>query len=220
MMKGTFCFGDYMLDGINVFRQSAIKIAKDKIIYFDPYKIEKAMHDADIIFITHDHYDHFDVSSIENVRNNNTFIVAPFSLKDNILSIFNSEKVLLVEPNKEYEINGINFSTVPSYNVNSKFHPREKNWVGYLVNIAGYSYYIMGDTDDTFEARNVHPDVLFVPVGGTYTMNSLEAFVFTNYIKPKVAVPIHYKEVIGSEQDAQYFIDNLDSDIEGVILIP
>ena len=209
-----------MLDGVNVFRQSAIKIKKDKIVYFDPFKINEEIHDADIIFVTHDHFDHFDVSSINNIKNDNTFIVVPYSLENSVLSLFDRDKILLVKPNLEYEIDDIRFSTVPSYNINKKFHPKENNWVGYLVNIGGYSYYVMGDTDDTEEARNIHPDVLFIPIGGTYTMNREEALNYTNYVKPKVVVPIHYKEVVGTIEDAQYFINNLNNDIEGVILIP
>lgn len=209
-----------MLDGVNVFRQSAIKIKKDKIVYFDPFKINEEIHDADIIFVTHDHFDHFDVSSINNIKNDNTFIVVPYSLENSVLSLFDRDKILLVKPNLEYEIDDIRFSTVPSYNINKKFHPKENNWVGYLVNIGGYSYYVMGDTDDTEEVRNIHPDVLFIPIGGTYTMNREEALNYTNYVKPKVVVPIHYKEVVGTIEDAQYFINNLNNDIEGVILIP
>ena len=209
-----------MLDGVTVYRQSAIKIIKDKIIYFDPFKINEEMHDADIIFITHDHFDHFDISSINNIKNDNTFIVGPYSLENTLLSIFDRDKILFVEPNLEYEVDGIKFSTIPSYNINKQYHPKDNNWVGYLVNIGGYSYYAMGDTDDTLEARCVHPDVLFVPIGGTYTMNREEACIYTNNIKPKVAIPIHYKEVVGSIDDAQYFINNLDNGIEGVLLIP
>jgi L-ascorbate metabolism protein UlaG (beta-lactamase superfamily) len=207
-----------MLENVTVFCQSAIKISKKKTIYFDPFNIEEEYHDADIIFVTHDHYDHFDVKSIEKVRNNNTYIVVPASLKDSV-DMFDKNHIQIVDPEKAYIVDGISFSTKRAYNVNKKFHPKENNWVGYLVSIDGHSYYAMGDTDDTPEARSVTCDVLFVPIGGIYTMNKEEALNCANTIKPKVCVPIHYGAVVGTERDALYFINNLDKDIEGKTLI-
>ncbi len=207
-----------MLENVTVFCQSAIKISKKKTIYFDPFNIEEEYHDADIIFVTHDHYDHFDVKSIEKVRNNNTYIVVPASLKDSV-DMFDKNHIQIVDPEKAYIVDGISFSTKRAYNVNKKFHPKENNWVGYLVSIDGHSYYAMGDTDDTPEARSVSCDVLFVPIGGTYTMNLEEAIEYTNYIEPKIAVPIHYGSVVGSKLDGELFVDRIDKHIEGVVLI-
>ena len=124
----------------------------------------------------------------------------------------------VAEPDKEYNVLGLNFKTVRAYNNDKPFHPKANDWLGYIVEIDNTSYYAMGDTDDTEDARNTKCDVLFIPVGGTYTMDKYEAVVFTNYIKPKVAVPIHYGDVVGSSADAEYFINNLDPSIEGIIL--
>lgn len=209
-----------MLDNIFVFKQSSIKIVKDKTIYFDPYKIDEEFHDADVIFITHDHYDHFDTDSIKKVMNDTTHIVIPETLLSGVSGLFKTEKIKVVLPLNDYVVDGIIFSTIPSYNINKQFHPKTNNWVGYLVNIDNKTYYIMGDTDDIPEARNVLCDVLFVPIGGTYTMNYKEAVDFTNFIKPKIAVPIHYAEVVGTFDDANSFVNNLDENINGVVLIP
>lgn len=209
-----------MLDNVFVFKQSSIKIVKDKIIYFDPYKMDKEFHDADIIFITHDHYDHFDINSIKKVMSNKTYIVIPETLSNSVSEIFDSEKIKVVLPFNDYVVDDISFSTIPSYNINKQFHPKSNNWLGYLVNIDNKTYYIMGDTDDIPEARNVSCDVLFIPIGGTYTMDYKEAVNFTNYIKPKIAIPIHYAEVVGTFDDAMSFINNLDKNIKGAILIP
>ena len=209
-----------MLDNVFVFKQSSIKIVKDKIIYFDPYKMDKEFHDADIIFITHDHYDHFDINSIKKVMSDKTYIVIPETLSNSVSEIFDSEKIKVVLPLNDYVVDDISFSTIPSYNINKQFHPKSNNWLGYLVNIDNKTYYIMGDTDDIPEARNVSCDVLFIPIGGTYTMDYKEAVNFTNYIKPKIAVPIHYAEVVGTFDDAMSFINNLDKNIKGAILIP
>ena len=207
-----------MLDNVFVFRQSSIKIAKDIIIYFDPFKINEEWHDADIIFITHNHYDHYDVDSIKNVIKNDTLIVVPKSMYDEAFNLFGN-KVMGVLPNMDYSINSVTFKTVRAYNNNKSFHPKENDWLGYVVTIDGYTYYVMGDSDDTSDARCVSCDVLFVPIGGTYTMNRDEAAIFTNFLKPKVAVPIHYGSIVGNMEDGSYFVSKLDSCVKGVILI-
>ncbi len=207
-----------MKDNIEVFCQSTIRISRDLVLYFDPFKIENESFDADIIFITHDHFDHFDIKSILKIKKDDTFIVVPSTLKDEVLSYFERDNIIVVEPNNNYVVRGISFRTVPAYNTNKDFHPRSKNWVGYLVFIDNISYYIMGDTDDTVDARSIKPDVLFIPIGGVYTMNYKEAIEFTNYVKPKVAVPIHYGDIVGSKEDAEKYIMDLDSEIEGLIL--
>ncbi len=208
-----------MLDGVSVFCQSSIKIEKGKIIYFDPYKIEKEYNDADFIFITHDHFDHYDENSIKKVMKDSSYIVVPTTLVDEVINIFDSNRIIEVVPNKDYVVDGLEFTTVSAYNINKKFHPKENGWVGYVINLNEVKYYAMGDTDDIPEAREVICDVLFIPVGGTYTMNSNEAVNFTNFIKPKIAVPIHYKTVVGTFDDALYFINHLDENIDGKILM-
>ena len=208
-----------MLEGVNVFCQSSIKIEKGKIIYFDPYKIEKDYNDADYIFITHDHFDHYDENSIKKVMKDSSYIVVPTTLVDEVINIFDSNRIIEVIPNKDYVVDGLEFTTVSAYNINKKFHPKENGWVGYVINLNEVKYYAMGDTDDIPEAREVICDVLFIPVGGTYTMNSNEAVNFVNFIKPKIAVPIHYKTVVGTFDDALYFINHLDENIDGKILM-
>lgn len=208
-----------MIDNVLVFCQSAIKINSDKIIYFDPYLIEEDYNDADVIFITHEHYDHFDIKSINKVIKNDTIIVVPNSMIEKVSNLFEHYEILGVDPDKEYNIFDFKFKTIRSYNNDKKFHPKENNWLGYLVYLDNYSYYIMGDSDDTTDARSVKCDVLFVPIGGTYTMDGKEAAVLTNFIKPKIVVPIHYKTVVGSEIELNDFINNLDKDINYKIYI-
>lgn len=208
-----------MLDKIKVFRQSSIKFFKDKIIYFDPFKIDEDYNDADFIFITHDHFDHFDVESINKVKKDSTVIVVPKTLQDSVSNIFDDKHIVIVSPNNEYEIDGLVFETIRAYNNNKQFHPKSNDWVGYKIYIEGVSYYIMGDTDDTVDARNVQADVLFVPIGGTYTMTVEEAVEYVNFVKPKYAIPIHYGEVVGNIEDGEYFIKNINEDIKGKILI-
>ena len=209
-----------MLENIEVLYHSSIKINKGVIIYFDPFKIDKEYHDADIIFITHSHYDHYSEEDILKVRKENTCIVAPFDLLDNLLTLgFTKESITTVKPNENYNVNGLTFKTIPAYNTNKSFHPKSNNWVGYLLTLNDTIYYIAGDTDITEENKQVKCDVAFVPIGGTYTMDYKEAAELINEIKPKIAVPTHYATIVGTKEDGINFSKLLNPDIEYQILI-
>ncbi len=209
-----------MLENIEVFCHSSIKINKGKVIYIDPFRINKNYNDADIIFITHDHFDHYSEEDIEKVRKTDTTIVAPEGLLTKLLKKgFKTKNIITVIPDKEYIVEGIEFTTVPAYNINKQFHPRKNNWVGYIIKLEQYKYYIAGDTDITEENKRIKCDVAFVPVGGTYTMNYKEAADLINEIKPKIAVPIHYGSIVGTKQDAINFIQLLHPEIKGIILM-
>ena len=209
-----------MLENVEVLYHSSIKIKDNKIIYIDPFKIDKDYNDADIVFITHDHFDHYSEEDIDKVINENTTIIIPEELLTKILRKgINKNAVITVESNKEYMVQGIKFETIPAYNTNKTFHPKENDWVGYIITLDGIRYYIAGDTYITEENRKVKCDVAFVPVGGTYTMNYSEAAELVNIIKPKIAVPIHYGSVVGTKQDATNFIKLLHSSIKGIILM-
>lgn len=208
-----------MLDNINWLGHSTIKISENKIIYIDPYNIKENFNDADIIFITHNHYDHFSKEDLKKCVNPNTKIVITEDLYDEVLQLgFNNNTILTVLPNNNYDIDNITFSTVPAYNIDKQFHSKESNWVGYILNIKNTIYYIAGDTDITDEARKVKCDVAFLPVGGTYTMDYKEASDLANKIKPKIAIPIHYGSIVGTKEDALKFKSNLNSNIECIIL--
>ena len=209
-----------MLENIEVLYHSSIRISKNKVIYIDPFKIDKDYNDADIVFITHDHFDHYSEEDIDKVINENTTIIIPEELLTKILRKgINKNAVITVESNKEYMVQGIKFKTIPAYNTNKTFHPKENGWVGYIITLDDIRYYIAGDTDITEENRKVKCDVAFVPVGGTYTMDFKEAAQLINEIQPKIAVPIHYGSVVGTKQDATDFIKLLHSSIKGIILM-
>lgn len=209
-----------MLENIEVLYHSSIRINKEKIIYIDPFKINKNYNDADIIFITHDHYDHYSEEDIDKVINENTTIIIPDELLTKLLRKgINKNAIITVEPNKNYMVQGIKFETISAYNTNKTFHPKENGWVGYIIIINGIRYYIAGDTDITEKNKQVKCDVAFVPVGGTYTMDFKEAASLINEIKPKIAIPIHYGSIVGTEQDAIDFIRLLHPEIKGIILM-
>ena len=211
VLSFLFLEGENM--NIEVLHHASIKLSGEKIIYFDPYDIKEKYNDADYIFITHDHYDHYDLESINNVKKETTKIIVPICLKDE------NNDYYAVEDNKEYDIDNIKFSTIPSYNIDKAFHPKEKRYVGYNILLEGKYYYIMGDTDRTIEADNVKTDICFVPIGGTYTMNVEEAIKYINDLKPEVTIPIHYGLITGSKQLAEEFKDKINKDIKVEIKI-
>ena len=209
-----------MLENVEVLYHSSIRIKGNKTIYIDPFKINENSNDADLIFITHDHYDHYSEEDIDKVKNKDSIIIAPENLLKKLLKKgIEQNNIVLVEPGQIYEANGIKFETVPAYNLGKPFHPKGNNWVGYIINIDEINYYIAGDTDLTNENKQVRCDVAFVPVGGTYTMNYTEAAELVNNIKPKIAVPIHYGSIVGTKQDAEKFINLLNDGIQGEILM-
>ena len=208
-----------MLDNIEVLCHSSIRLNKEKIIYIDPFKINENYNDADIIFITHDHYDHYSEEDIDKVKKEDTIFIVPEELLTKLLRKgYNKNDIITVEPNKQYMVEGIKFETVLAYNTNKAFHPKENEWVGYIIELKGIKYYIAGDTDITEENKKVKCDVAFVPVGGTYTMDFKEAASLINEIKPKIAVPTHYGDIVGTNQDATDFIRLLHPITKGIIL--
>lgn len=194
---------------------SSIKITKGIIIYIDPFRINEEKHDADLILITHDHYDHYSPEDINKVIKEDTIIIAPKTVKE----LNNKENIIFVEPNKTYNIKGYKIVTIPAYNINKHFHPKENNWVGYIIKIDGLKYYVAGDTDITPENRQIKCDVALIPIGGTYTMDYKEASELINIIRPKIAIPTHYGSIVGDITDGEKFKKLIDNTIDVQILI-
>jgi L-ascorbate metabolism protein UlaG (beta-lactamase superfamily) len=209
------------MKGVSHLFHASVKIAREKIIYFDPFKITGEPHDADFIFCTHDHFDHLspeDIKKVMKTDSGTTVLVVP-KKKAKKFKKYSLKEIIGVEPGNRYEAEGIQFATVPAYNVDKKFHKKKENHVGYIVNIGDVSYYFAGDTDYIPEMDSIEADVVFLPVGGTYTSTAAEAAKAANAIKPKAAVPIHFGSVVGTQKDAEEFIENLAEGIEGVILL-
>lgn len=194
-----------MLKNVELLCHSSIRITGSKTIYIDPFKIDKAYHDADYIFCTHSHYDHFSIEDIEKVKKNGTVIITVSSSKKDAENLVGVDNVVIVEPDNEYEINGLKFKTTYAYNQNKKFHPKENRWVGYLLELNGGIYYIAGDTDNIPEIQNIKCDIALIPIGGTYTMNVEEAGELANSLDAKYIIPTHYGEIVGDKSDGEKF---------------
>lgn len=208
-----------MLNGVEVLGHASIRIEKDnKVIYIDPYQVEER-HDADVIFCTHPHYDHFSEKDILGLRKDSTkLVVVSESFEDAVKLGFEEKSVVVAEVGKNGVVDGVSFSVVASYNIMKPFHPKGKQWVGYILSLGDCKYYIAGDTDKIPEMSEMKCDVAFLPVGGTYTMNADKAAEVANLIRPKIAVPIHFGSVVGSRKDAEEFVKKLEDGIDGKIL--
>ena len=195
-----------MLENVEVFCHNSIKITGAKTIYIDPFRLEKDYHDADYIFSTHTHYDHFSEDDIEKLLKDDTVIITPDSSRELACDLTKDrERVKIVEPANEYELPGVKFSTTYAFNKETLYHTKNENWVGYIIELDGVKYYIAGDTDNIKELKDVECDVAFLPVGGKYTMGYAEAAGLANTIKAKIVVPKHYGCIVGEKEDAEKF---------------
>lgn len=195
-----------MLDRFTWFRQSAYRWDGDGLtVYIDPWEAEGPQ--ADVIFITHAHFDHFQPDEIAKLSGPSTRIVAPADIAAEL-----SGNVTAVAPGDSLEVSGIKVQTVPAYNTAEErleMHPKANNWVGYLLELPGGTYYLAGDTDHLPELESIRTDVAFVPIGGTYTMDVGEAAGFVKAMRPGLAVPQHYGfvEGVGTPEDGERFRD-------------
>ena len=193
-----------MLEGFKWYRQSAFRVTDgERTIYIDPWGTGDAEPAADLILITHAHFDHFQPEEIERLRTAQTSIVAPHDVAAEL-----SGNITPVAPGESHEVAGVRFSTVPAYNVAEErlqMHPKKNRWVGYILELGGSTYYHAGDTDHTPELDDVKTGVALVPIGGTYTMDAIEAAGLVASIAPRIAVPMHFGFVVGSPADGDRF---------------
>lgn len=199
---------------ITVNSNNSVRIELDgKIIYVDPYEIEGSPQDADYIFVTHDHYDHFSLDDVNKILKRETAFIVPMPMDKKVRKNTAAGINYPVEPGKSYEVNGLSFETVAMYNKLKPFHPKKAGWCGYIINVSGNRIYIAGDIDDIDEAFAVSCDIAMVPIGGFYTMNYKEAAGLINKIKPKVAIPTHYGKVVGKVSYGEDFKKLVDDGI-------
>lgn len=194
-----------MTDRIEVLTHSSIRITSSVgIIYIDPYQVGREYHDADYIFITHDHYDHYSPDDLKKVIGENTVIIVPKKMEQAVLTD-GFQKVVSVSTGKKMRVEKLEFETIPAYNLIKPFHPKSSGWCGYTLLIEGKRIYIAGDTDATKEAKAVQCDIALVPIGGTFTMDAKNAAELINTICPETAIPTHYGSVVGRKTDADVF---------------
>jgi L-ascorbate metabolism protein UlaG (beta-lactamase superfamily) len=188
----------------------SFKISNGKTVYIDPYKI-KAAGKADVLLISHEHFDHLSMDDIKKVVSSNTSIVAAPQCADTLKKV-GAKEVKIVKPGEKVDVQGIAIEAVAAYNTNKinpdtkkPFHPKEDNKVGFVVTVNNVRIYHAGDTDAIEEMKNIRTDIALLPVSGTYVMTAEEAAAAVKMIKPKIVIPMHYAAIVGSEKDAERF---------------
>ena len=188
------------LENIKWLGHAGFKIKGEKTVYIDPFKINEK-ESADIIIVTHEHFDHLSIEDIRKIQTENTIIVTTPDCYSKV-----SGNVKTISPGKTIVVDGIKIEAVPAYNTNKHFHPKANGWMGVITTISGKRIYHAGDTDNIPEMASFKSiDVALLPVSGTYVMTAEEAADAANKIMPKVAVPMHYGSVVGTKADAEKF---------------
>jgi L-ascorbate metabolism protein UlaG (beta-lactamase superfamily) len=186
--------------------------ARDATIYIDPYRVSADAPKADAILVTHGHYDHFSPQDLERLSHDRTWLVAPAAVAERATG-----RVVSLAPGEAVElehVHGVDVAAVAAYNTSKRdsdgrvFHPREAGWIGFDVNVRGERLYHSGDTDVIPEMDSVvGVDVALLPVSGTYVMTAAEAAEAARRIQPRVAVPMHWGDHLGTRADAEAFAE-------------
>lgn len=208
-----------MLDNIHWLGHASFRLqSAGAVVYFDPRNIKDAI-TADVICVTHGHFDHLSVEDLGKVARAGTVILCPASCVDRARAAVPSKvSVRSMAPGQTLRLGAITVEAVPSYNTNKPNHPREAGNLGFVVGLGGQRTYFAGDTDLIPEMAGIRCDFALLPVGGTYTMDAAEAAKAAGMIKPRMAVPMHWGEVVGTRKDAERFVELLPEGIQGVIL--
>ena len=174
-----------------------------KVIYFDPFQIAGGPA-ADIILISHDHFDHCSPDDLKKIQTKDTVIVTEADSAKKLTG-----NIEILKPGEAKTIQGITIEAVPAYNTNKDFHVKAKGWLGFIVTLEGIRLYHPGDTDFIPEMKDIKADIAFLPVSGTYVMTAQEAAEAAKVLNPKIAIPMHYGAIVGTEEDAKKFAELL-----------
>jgi len=189
-----------MVENIHWLGHDSFRIDGPATIYVDPWQLPAGVPQADLVLVTHDHYDHCSPEDVAKISKADTVIVTIAAAAKKLKG-----DVRVVKPGDSLTVKSIPIEVVPAYNVNKKFHPRDAGHVGFIITVDGQRIYHAGDTDFIPEMKDFKVDIALLPVSGTYVMTADEAANAAKAINPKVAIPMHYGEIVGSREDAERF---------------
>ena len=180
----------------------SFRLKGEKVVYVDPWKLAAGAEKADLVLVTHDHYDHLSKDDIAKISKAGTVVVGPQAVAAKL-----GGNITVVKSGDTITAAGVPIEVVAAYNPNKKFHPKSAGYVGYIVTLNGKRIYHAGDTDLIPEMTQIKTDIALLPVSGTYVMTAPEAAEAANTIKPALAIPMHYgdPDVVGSLNDAEEF---------------
>jgi L-ascorbate metabolism protein UlaG (beta-lactamase superfamily) len=175
------------------------------VIYIDPWKLPAGSPIADLILVTHEHHDHCSPEDVQKISGPTTVVIACPSASAKLPG------ARALRPGEKMSVGEVTVEAVPAYNVNKfrspgvPFHPRAAGHNGYMVTVGGERLYHAGDTDHIPEMAGFRCDVALLPVSGTYVMTADEAAAAAADIRPAVAVPMHYGDIVGNAADVRRF---------------
>ncbi len=209
------------VDGVEIERisHSAFRIRGGGVtVYIDPFHVAGMPRDGDVVICTHDHFDHCSPDDVKKVAAPSAIIVASRNCAGKVGRLGFEYKLL--SPGESVEVKGVRIEAVPAYNVGKRFHPRGYGGIGVLVEIGGITVYHAGDTDyiPEMESLRGRVDVALLPVSGVYVMDPLEAAKAAQAIAPRVAVPMHYGDIVGNRGDAERFARLLEGKVRVEII--
>jgi L-ascorbate metabolism protein UlaG (beta-lactamase superfamily) len=190
-----------MLDKIHWLGHSSFFIESSKVnIYIDPFKLKDDLPKADIILITHDHFDHCSGEDVKKIHQFDTIIVGPKAIASKL-----SYPIKTIKPGELMRLDDVVIDAVHAYNPDKKLHPKSDDYLGYIVSVDNTKIYHAGDTGYIPEMKNIKADICLLPIGGTYTMDAKEASQAADMINPKIAIPMHFGSIVGQKSDAEEF---------------
>jgi len=201
-----------MLDKMTWLGHDVFRIDGSKTVYIDPYNIEAGAK-ADLVLVTHDHFDHCSPEDVEKIQQPETTIITE---KDAAKKLTGNVKTM--KPGDSLTIDDVKIEAVPAYNTNKDFHPKANDWLGFVLEMDNVRIYHAGDTDLIPEMKDLNVDIALLPVSGTYVMTADEAVEAALAINPGVAVPMHYGAIVGDSSDADTFKAKLEGKVDVRIL--
>lgn len=189
-----------MLDKIYFINHDCFRIEGDVVVYTDPFHVPDNLPKADLILISHDHFDHCSPEDLDKLKKDDTTYVAIGACRDQL-----SGDVKIVKAGDKLEAKGVTIEVVPAYNTDKNFHPKAQGHVGYIFSVGGQRIYFAGDTDHIPEMKDFECDIALLPVSGTYVMTAEQAVGAARDIGPKVVIPMHYGDIVGTRDDAVRF---------------
>jgi L-ascorbate metabolism protein UlaG (beta-lactamase superfamily) len=196
-----------MLENIHWLGHDSFRLDGSVTVYVDPWKLPPGQPQAGVVLVTHDHYDHLSLPDIQLVAGPGTVVVGPECVTGQVKDL----RTVTLAPDESAEVGGVTVEAVAAYNLDKfrapgqPFHPREAGYVGYVFALDGVRYYHAGDTDAIPEMKDVRCDIAFLPVSGTYVMTCDEACHACDMVAAQHVVPMHYGDIVGSDDDAERF---------------
>ncbi len=193
--------GQTMLDKIHWLGHDCFRIDAGKTVYFDPFELGSGPVPADVVFVSHDHFDHCSPADVAAVTKQGTVIVTNAACAKKLKG-----DIKIVKPGDKLTVQGIPVEVVPAYNVDparTQFHPRSAGGLGFILTLGKTRIYHAGDTDFIPEMKSLKVDIAMIPVSGKYVMTPGDAAKAVQAMKPGITIPMHYGSIVGTRQDAE-----------------